>query len=159
MSLYRRLLLAIAKQKPLLWLVKSIYVPIDGWLYRRSNGSFSLSHFGRRPAMQTLLLTTTGRKSGQQRSTPVLYLEHEGSLVVVGSNFGQDHHPAWTSNLIANPNCSAQVHETPRQLRARLADEEEKQRLWPRLLEIYPPWQEYTERTDRTFRAFFLEPR
>ena len=60
---------------------------------------------------------------------------------------------------MANPDCTAQVRDTPRELRARLAGEDEKQRLWPRLLEVYPPWQAYTGRTDRSFRAFFLEPR
>lgn len=159
MALYRRLLVAIASTKALTWLAASVYAPIDGWLYRRSGGRYSLSHIGRRPALQTLLLTTTGRKSGEPRSTPVLFLEDDGKLVVVGSNFGKDKHPAWTGNLLANPDCTAQVHDTKRQLRARLADEEEKQRLWPRLLEIYPPWQEYTGRTDRSFRAFVLEPR
>lgn len=159
MALYRRLLLAVANVKPLTWFAASVYAPIDGWIYRRSNGRFSLSHLGRRPALQTLLLTTTGRKSGQPRSTPVLYMEDGDGLVVVGSNFGKDKHPAWTSNLLANPDATAQVHETTKPVRARLASEEEKQRLWPRLLEVYPPWQAYTGRTDRTFRAFFLEPR
>ena len=159
MALYRRLLLAVASAKPFTWFVANVYAPLDGWVYRRSNGRFSLSHLGRRPALQTLLLTTTGRKSGQPRSTPVLYLDHDGSLVVVGSNFGRDSHPSWTTNLIANPDATALVHEAPREVRARLATEDEKQALWPRLLEIYPPWQAYTGRTDRSFRAFFLDPR
>ncbi len=159
MALYRRLLLAIAGAKPFTWVAANVYAPLDGWVYRRSNGRFSLSHIGRRPALQTLLLTTTGRKSGQPRSTPVLYLDHDGSLVVVGSNFGRDSHPSWTTNLIAHPDATALVHDAPRQVRARQATEDEKQALWPQLLEIYPPWQAYTGRTDRSFRAFFLEPR
>ena len=159
MSLYRRLLLAIASAKPFTWIAANVYAPLDGRLYKRSGGRFSLSHLGRRPALQTLLLTTTGRKSGQPRPTPVLFLEDDGRLVVVGSNFGKDSHPAWTANLLANPDATAQIRGDQRDVRARLASEEEKQRLWPRLLEIYPPWQEYTGRTDRSFRAFFLEPR
>jgi deazaflavin-dependent oxidoreductase (nitroreductase family) len=78
--------------------------------------------------------------------------------VVVASNFGREKHPAWSANLLANPEATVQIRTRLQDVRARLATDEEKARLWPRLLEIYPTWDDYTERTDRSFRAFFLEP-
>jgi deazaflavin-dependent oxidoreductase (nitroreductase family) len=158
-GLYRRLLLSVSRARWALWLASSVFPPIDRFLYKRSGGRLSLSHIGRKRALQTLLLTTTGRRSGQQRTTPVLYLEDGDALVVVASNYGKERHPAWSGNLMANPEASVQVHERRQDVRARHADEAEKERLWPRLLEVYPAWEDYTHRTDRSFRAFFLEPR
>jgi F420H(2)-dependent quinone reductase len=81
----------------------TVVVPVDRFLYDRSGGRLSLTHVGarRRGALETLLLTTTGRRSGRQRTTPVLYLRDGERLVVVASNFGREHHPAWSSNLLA----------------------------------------------------------
>jgi len=158
---YRRLLLWMGRTPWLTWYSSRVLVPIDRFLYQRSNGRFSLGHVGtrREAALQSLLLTTTGRKSGRPRTTPVLYLEDGDRFLVVASNFGKENHPAWSANLLANPDASVQVRNRRMEVRARRASEEEKQRLWPRLLELYPAWQAYTERTDRNFRAFFLEER
>jgi deazaflavin-dependent oxidoreductase (nitroreductase family) len=158
-GLYRKLLLFLGRARWATWAASTVFPPIDRFLYRISGGRMSLSHVGRRQALQTLLLTTTGRKSGQPRTTPVLYLEEGDALVVVASNYGKERHPAWSGNLMANPEASVQVNDSRRNVRARRADEAEKKRLWPRLLEIYPAWDDYTQRTERSFRAFFLEPR
>jgi deazaflavin-dependent oxidoreductase (nitroreductase family) len=159
MGLYRRLLLFLGRARWATWLAATVFPPIDRFLYRRSGGRLSLSHVGRKRALQTLLLTTTGRKSGQARTTPVLYLEDGDALVVVASNYGKERHPAWSANLMASPEASVQVQDRRRDVRARLAGEADMERLWPRLLEIYPAWDDYIQRTDRDFRAFFLEPR
>jgi deazaflavin-dependent oxidoreductase (nitroreductase family) len=158
--LYRELFIRLGRARWFSWLSIHALVPIDRFCYGRSGGRFSLLHFGRRaePALQTLLLTTRGRKTGQPRTTPVLYLEDDGRLVVVGSNFGQGHHPAWSANLLADSHASVQIRERRQEVKARLASDQEKGVLWPRLLELYPPWQAYRERTDRDFRAFFLDP-
>ena len=159
---YRALFIRLGRTRWFSWLSYRILVPIDRLVYTRTGGRFSLLHFGarRKPALQSLLLTTTGRKTGQPRTTPVLYLSQEGrSLVVVASNFGREHHPAWSYNLLADAEASVQVRDRSWDVRARLASEEEQRGLWPRLLELYPTWEDYTERTDRSFRAFFLDPR
>jgi deazaflavin-dependent oxidoreductase (nitroreductase family) len=157
---YRRFLLWLGKAHWLTWLNSGVLVPIDRFLYQRTNGRVSLVHVGRRrAALQTLVLTTTGRVSGRPRRTPVLYLEAGDGLVVVASNFGKEKHPAWSANLLASPEASVQIRDRRMEVRARLASDEEKAQLWPRLLELYPPWQDYTEHTDRRFRAFYLEPR
>ena len=160
MKTYRRLLVSLGRFRWFSWLTYTFIVPLDRLLYSRSGGRISVAHIGvKRPgALQTLLLTTTGRKSGQPRTTPVLYLEDGASLIVVASNFGREHHPAWSGNLLANPNASARIRDRERTVVARQATEEEKGALWPRLLELYPAWEAYVERTDRSFRAFFLEP-
>jgi deazaflavin-dependent oxidoreductase (nitroreductase family) len=155
---YRRALLKLGEQRWLGGMTKRVFAPADAFLYSRSGGRLSLTHLGsRRGALQTLLLTTTGRKTGQQRTTPVLYLEHGDSVVVVASNFGTERHPAWSANLLADPSAAIQVRNRHRRVRARQATEEEKEALWPRLLEVYPTWEVYRGKTDRTFRAFFLE--
>jgi deazaflavin-dependent oxidoreductase (nitroreductase family) len=157
--IYRRVLLKLGEQHWFGGLTNKVVAPADAFLYSRSGGRLSLMHVGnRRGALQTLLLTTTGRKSGQQRTTPVLYLEHGDSVVVVASNFGAERHPAWSANLRADPNATIQVRNRHSRVRARRATEEEKEALWPQLLEVYPTWEVYRGKTDRSFRAFFLEP-
>ena len=156
---YRRALLKLAEYDWFGRATDKVFAPLDGFLYARSGGRFSLMHVGHQPgALQTLLLTTTGRKSGQQRSTPVLYMPEGDSYLVIASNFGTERHPAWSYNLLADPNAKVQVRDRHIDVRARLADEPEKEALWPRLLEVYPTWEVYRGKTDRSFRAFYLEP-
>jgi len=154
---YGRLLRRIGGMKWFSWLSVNALVPVDRYLYRATNGRLSLMHVGGESALPTLLLTTTGRKSGQPRTTPVLYLKDAGRLVIVASNFGQERHPQWSENLLADPEADVQVHAERRHVSARLADEAELRSLWPALLEIYPGWEAYRGRTDRSFRAFYLD--
>ncbi len=108
-------------------------------------------------ALQTLVLTTRGRRSGVKRSTPVLYLEYGETYVVVGSNFGRERHPEWTANLLADPDAEVQIRDRRMAVRARRLTEDELSQMWRRLLELYPTWEAYTHRTNRSFRAFALE--
>jgi deazaflavin-dependent oxidoreductase (nitroreductase family) len=156
---YRQALLALGRTRWFTWISANVLTPIDRFAYRRSGGRVSLAHLGGGEAvLPTLLLTTTGRRSGQPRTTPVLYVRDGERLVVVASNFGREHHPAWSANLLANPEATVQVRKRRERVRARRASDEELARLWPRLLEVYPTWADYTKRTDRDFRAFFLDP-
>src|SRR2546429_8806799 len=102
---YRRLLLWVGKTPWLTWYSSGVLVPIDRFLYRRTNGRVSLGHVGtrREGAVQSLLLTTTGRRSGRPRPTPVLYLEDGDRLAVVASNFRQGGHPAVAAKPPAAP--------------------------------------------------------
>ncbi|HEX2058041.1 MAG TPA: nitroreductase family deazaflavin-dependent oxidoreductase [Actinomycetota bacterium] len=131
-----------------------IYTPLDKLLYRVTRGRRGLS-----PPATVLLLTTVGRKTGQPRQVPVLYLRDGRRMWVVASNYGQERHPAWSANLLANPHATVTIRGTRQQVRARLATEDEKAALWPRLLELYPAWKAYVTWTDRSFRVFCLEPR
>ena len=101
--------------------------------------------FGRMGKAPILLLHHTGRKSGKQRVTPILYLADGADLVVVGSKGGTDKNPAWYHNLVAMPETTVEVGRDKRKVRPRHATDEERDTLWPRLDAIYPPFAEYRE--------------
>jgi len=104
------------------------------------------SGFGRAPFM---MLTTTGRKSGRPRTTPVLYLREGPDLIVVASFGGNDMHPAWYLNLVRSPEARVVVDGRQRRLFAHKVSPEEKKRIWPRLIELYPNFDLYQRRTRR----------
>jgi F420H(2)-dependent quinone reductase len=124
-------------------------------LYRLSGGRIA-GRIGRAPV---LLLTTTGRRSGLPRTAPVVYLADGERLVVIGSNAGHSRVPAWSLNLIANPEAVVEVGRRRRQVRARVAESEERADLWRRHNEQYSGFDEYEARTDREIAVFVLEPR
>jgi len=117
-------------------------------------------HTGRAPDHRDfphLVLVTTGRRTGASHAVPLLYLEHDIGLVVVGSNWGRDRHPAWSSNLLAEPRATVHIGRSKQEVRARLAADRERRDLWPRLLELWPAWAAYEEWAARQFRVFILE--
>ena len=126
---------------------------IDGWIMRHTK----LRLLAR--SAPALLLTTIGRKSGQPRTTPVLYLRDGTDIVVVASKAGLPNHPLWYLNLEANPNVEVEVDGRKMAMLARRATEDEKQRLWPRLVERYPDFASYQARTDRDIPVVFLSPK
>ena len=123
-------------------------------LYRASRGRL-LGWFGRAPV---LLLTTTGRRSGQPRTAPVVYLADGEREVVIGSNVGNARAPAWSLNLKANPLCGVQVRGKRHTARARVAEGEERAKLWAAMNEQYSGFHDYEKRTDRDIAVFVLEP-
>lgn len=109
--------------------------------------------------LPTLLLTTRGRKSGKPRSLPLIYGEHGGSFVVVASKGGLPNHPVWFLNLEANPECELMVGARQVRARARVAQGEERARLWKQMAALYPPYDEYQERASaRTIPVVVLDP-
>lgn len=160
MSLYGRFMLDVIRRAEAVPVIHNVLVPLDRRLFRATRGRASLAHLGagRSQVMQNLLLTTVGRRSGKRRESPVLFLDHDGGYVIVGSRYGTETHPGWTYNLLADPHATVIVRGREEQVRARRLSEEELQDLWPQLLRIYPAWQDYRERTDREFRAFHLQP-
>jgi deazaflavin-dependent oxidoreductase (nitroreductase family) len=124
-------------------------------LYRLSGGRIG----GRINQAPVLLLTTTGRKSGQVRTAPVVYLADGENLVVIGSNAGHNRTPAWSLNLKANPDAEVEVGRERRPVRARVAEGDERTDLWRKHNEQYSGFDEYEARTDRDIALFVLEPR
>ena len=124
-------------------------------LYRATRGRL-FGTWGRAPV---LLLTTTGRRSGQPRTAPVVYLADGERLVVIGSNAGNERAPAWSLNLKANPDCEVQMGGKRRELRARVAEGEERAELWRAMNEQYAGFDDYEQRTTRDIAVFVLEPR
>jgi deazaflavin-dependent oxidoreductase (nitroreductase family) len=131
------------------------YVPIDRLLGKLSGGRFVA--FGLRE-LPSMLLTTTGRKSGQPRTTPLLFAPDGDSFIVIGSNWGQRHHPAWSGNLLANPAATVMLNGEEIPVRAHLARDEERVRLRAKLLEVWPAYTAYEQRCEgRDLRIFRLE--
>jgi deazaflavin-dependent oxidoreductase (nitroreductase family) len=105
------------------------------------------------------LLTTTGRKSGQRRTLPLIFLQDGPRVVLVASQGGMPKHPIWYLNLVAHPDVAFQAPREPeRRYRARTADAAEKRALWPRLCAIYPDYADYQQRTEREIPVVVLDP-
>ncbi len=107
---------------------------------------------------QTLILTTTGRRSGKQRQTPLIYGRHGGDYLLVASNGGTPQSPDWYFNLVDNPEVDIQVKGSKMRARARTATPEEKPELWPIMTEEWPDYDEYQTKTDRDIPLVVLEP-
>lgn len=110
------------------------------------------------PGVLTLLLTTTGRRTGTARTTPLIYGEDGDDYVVIASKGGADEHPDWYVNLHADPRVEVQVADRVFSAEARTASSEEKDRLWPMMAEIWPDYDRYAERTDRDIPLVVLHP-
>ncbi len=106
----------------------------------------------------TLILTTTGRRSGQPRSHALIYGRHGDDYLVVASKGGAPHHPAWYLNLDANPDVEIQVKGDRMAGRAHTATPEERAELWPIMTREWPDYDRYQERTDRQIPVVVLEP-
>ncbi|KIH98850.1 nitroreductase [Streptomonospora alba] len=106
----------------------------------------------------TLILTTTGRTSGEPRSTPLIYRTDGDAYVVVASYGGAPDHPQWYKNLQADPQVRVQVKAEEFRARARTATPGEKSRLWPYMAEVWPQYDEYQKSTDRDIPVVLLEP-
>jgi F420H(2)-dependent quinone reductase len=130
---------------------------IDRWLYRKTRGNPKFSILARNTP--SLLLTTIGRKSGEPRTTPVLYLGDGEHFVIVASKGGMPHHPRWYLNLQTNPDAEVVIGTERIPVRARTASAEEKARLWPRLVAMNPDFETYQARTDRNIPVLILSRR
>jgi len=105
----------------------------------------------------TLLLTTTGRRSGEQRTTPLIYGEDGDRYVVVASKGGAPRHPAWYLNLSAQPAVELQVKDERFHARARTAGPDERDRLWRLMAGIWPAYDDYQAKTEREIPVVVLE--
>lgn len=129
--------------------------PLDKALHRLTGGRVIVS----RALVPSLLLTATGRRSGEPRQTPLACVpDDEGGWWVVGSNFGQASHPAWTANLLADPSATVSYGSATTTVRAELLDEQAKAEVWPRLTRAWPAYDDYVESSGRDIRVFHLVP-
>ena len=106
----------------------------------------------------SLLLTTTGRKSGEKFIFPLFYGEDGGRYFVIASKGGAPKHPQWYLNLEANPEVEVQVGTKKLKARARTATGGERARLWQESLKFWPPYADYQKKTDREIPVVVLEP-
>ncbi|MET7995123.1 nitroreductase family deazaflavin-dependent oxidoreductase [Amycolatopsis sp. NPDC005232] len=106
----------------------------------------------------TLILATTGRKTGEPRRTCLIYGTQGEDFVVVASKGGDDDHPAWFKNLEAEPSVGVQVGARRFDARARIAGNQERAALWPKMAEIFPLYNEYAQKTERVIPIVVLTP-
>ncbi|MET7466322.1 nitroreductase family deazaflavin-dependent oxidoreductase [Nonomuraea sp. NPDC005501] len=104
-----------------------------------------------------VLLTTTGRKSGKQVTSPVMYLKDGERIVVIASYAGADHHPAWYLNLEANPSVTVEIGTETYQARAEIVEGDERDRLYARMVEVAPGFAEYQAKTERRIPVVALD--
>jgi proline iminopeptidase len=104
-----------------------------------------------------LLLTTTGRKTGQETTTPLIYNLDGGKPVIVASQGGAPDHPGWFKNLAKNPKVGVQIKGGRFTARARVAEGEERERLWELMNEMWPHYDDYAAKTDREIPVVVLE--
>ncbi len=136
-------------------------------VYRRVMGGHTVAYrltgglIGHRfpGAPPSLLLDHVGAKSGTKRTTPLTYLRDGDDFVIVASKGGHPSNPGWFYNLRANPDTTVQVGSKRRPVHARVANPEERTRLWPKVVEIYSGYAGYQKRTDREIPLVILEPR
>ena len=105
-----------------------------------------------------LLLTTTGRKTGQNHTVPLLYLTDDERLVVIASYGGRGYYPAWYLNLSDDPVVTVQLPGRTLEMVARAANPDERQQWWPRIVEAYDGYRVYQSRTERELPVVFLQP-
>ena len=107
----------------------------------------------------SLVLTTTGARTGERRQAPLAAMpDDDGSFYVVGSNFGRDRHPSWTSNLLAQPSATVTYRGRTFPVQASLLDGAAKAEVWPRLATVWPAYDRYVEVSGRNLRVFRLAP-
>lgn len=124
-------------------------------LYRRSGGRFG----GRFRGAPCLLLTVTGRKSGKQRTAPLLYGRDGGDYIIIASKGGMDTSPVWWLNLRSNPRADVEVGgERVRVTAEEVVDGEERARLWKLMTQIYPTYDAYQTKTERVIPVVRLHP-
>jgi deazaflavin-dependent oxidoreductase (nitroreductase family) len=134
------------------WLL-ALITAVHRAIYRATGGRLGGNLLG----IRVLLLTTTGRRSGRERVTPLLYVPDEKGFVVVATNAGDERDPAWWLNLRARPDATVQAGREVHAVRAREAAPDEEAVLWPRLLASYGPYARYRAHTKRHIPVVILE--
>ncbi|BBZ76028.1 hypothetical protein MANY_13650 [Mycolicibacterium anyangense] len=121
-------------------------------LYRVTAGA------AQNPNYPTMLLTVTGRRSGKPRTVPLIYLQDGDRMVIAAAYAGSDSHPTWWLNLQAHPEAVVRVRDREVPVRAEVAPADQRPQLWRRLVQMYPYFTEYQQRTDREIPIIVLTP-
>jgi deazaflavin-dependent oxidoreductase (nitroreductase family) len=130
-------------------------MPLDAALQQRTHGRLALMALA---GLDSLVLTTTGRRTGLPRPVALLCVRSPDGYVVAASNWGGPAHPAWSANLIAHPAAEIAVSGKSSPVTAVLAGGVQRERLWDLLADYWPPYHAYARRTQREIRVFLLSP-
>ncbi len=126
----------------------------DQVVHRLTGGRWTVTEL----VLPVAILTTTGARSGRPRTVTLATAPVGRDLYVVGSNFGQQQHPAWSTNLLAHPDATVEFRRRTYPVTAHLLDPAEKAEVWPRLTAMWPPFDDYASRSGRDLRVFRLSP-
>jgi deazaflavin-dependent oxidoreductase (nitroreductase family) len=132
-----------------------IVPPLDRAVHKLTKGKVMLGQ----SLVPSLYLTTIGAKSGQERLSPLLCMPEGDGWIVVGSNFGQEKHPAWTGNLIKNPQAKVEFRKRTYEVTGHLLEGEDRAKTWAELNRVWPIYDKYQARVEREIRVFRLTPK
>jgi len=154
----QRLGQAFGSSKPGAWTFSKILAPTDRLIHRVSKGRTSAPAL--LAGLPVMMVTTTGRKSGQARTSPLIAVPVGDSLALLGTNFGQANTPAWVFNLEADPHLTVAYRDARLDLQVRPATDDERAEVWANAGGVYGGYDKYQQRiSGRTVRVFVLEPR
>ena len=155
-NVVRRAMQAFGASRPGAWLFSRLLAPIDRVVHRLSKGRTTAPQI--LAGLPVIFVTTTGRKSGQPRTSPLIAVPIADTLALVGTNFGQTSTPAWALNLEADPAAHLTYRDHEVDVTARAATAEERASVWSTASGVYPGYDKYQERiTGREIRIFVLE--
>ncbi|HET9103357.1 MAG TPA: nitroreductase/quinone reductase family protein [Solirubrobacteraceae bacterium] len=153
----QKLMRRFAASGPGSWLFVRVLHHIDRPVFRLTRGRHTVASL--LSGIPVVMLTTTGAKSGRPRSVPLLGVPDGDTVAIIGSNFGQGHHPAWVHNLRSDPSAEITVNGVSQRVRAVEADDTRRAAIWQRGLQVYPGFDQYERRAShRRISVFVLEP-
>ena len=152
----RRLMRLSGAVPPLSWLYARTLHPLDRTVYRLTRGRATFASWT--TGLPIVMLTTTGAKSGVERTLPLVALPDGERMVIIASNYGQQRNPGWYHNLRADPRAKLTFEGVTRDVVARELEGEERERHYARGIEIYPGWVQYRERANRQIPVIELAP-
>jgi deazaflavin-dependent oxidoreductase (nitroreductase family) len=154
---FYRFMRNFAATVPVSWLFARTLHHIDRPVFSLTNGRHTFASLV--SGLPIVMLTTTGAKSGQSRTLPLLGFPDGERMVVIASNYGQLHHPSWYYNLLTHPEATLSVGGETQKVVARRVEGDERERLWRRGLEVYPGWRGYERRAaERRIPVIVLSP-
>ncbi len=135
-------------------IIRKVFVGMHRSIYRSTGGRLA----GKFRGALIMLLTTRGRKTGKDRTWPLLYTTTGDNYVVIASNNGSDRHPAWFLNLEADPEATVQIDTKLLKVKARTTEGEERAALWQQMVDQYDNYESYQKKTERKIPVVVLEP-
>lgn len=156
-NILQRVLRRVAASGPGSWLFARVLHHIDRPVHRLTRGRATFASL--LAGMPVVMLTTTGAKTGEPRTVPVLGIPTGATVAIIASNYGQRRHPGWYHNLRAHPDAEVEIRGERRRVLAVEADDERRAQIWQQGLRIYPGFGQYERRAaHRRITVFVLEP-
>lgn len=154
-GIFGRSMSKLSSTKGFAKIAPKIVTNADRFVYKLTRGKRVLTNSS--SVLPVLMLISTGAKTGEPRQVPLATIPDGDLLYLVGSNFGREKHPAWTGNLIKTPEATVTYEKETFGVTATLLDADEKAKVWPKLLALWPNYDGYQERSGRDIRVFRLE--